>query len=68
MSTSLEGAIRSSEAREDKEVDDGEGRGLSAGEMLADELGVESAVGRRRRAALCGRAVVDMVNGTKREK
>ena len=49
---------RSSEAREDNEVEDEEGRGLSAGEMLVEEDGVESVVASLRRAASCGRAVV----------
>lgn len=51
----------SSEAREDREVEEGELLGLSSGEMLADEVGVESVVANRRRAVSEGRAVVVMV-------
>ena len=64
MSTSLVGGGASSEARDDSEVDEGEARGLSNGEMLAEEVGVESTaseVANRRRAVPCGRGVVDMV-------
>ena len=60
VSTSFGDEGRSLEAREDSEVEDEEGRGLSAGEMLAEEVGVESVVASRRRAASCGRAVVDI--------
>lgn len=62
MSTSFEGGDKSSDAREDKDVEDAEGRGLSMGEMLAEEAGVESAVASLRRTASCGKAVVDMLN------
>ena len=54
---------RSSEAREDRDVEEAEGRGLSAGEMSAEDIGVESVVSvlaSRRRTASCGSAVVDM--------
>ena len=54
------GAV-SSEAREDKEVDEGEDLGLSRGEMFAEEAGVESAVANRRRTASEGSAEVVMV-------
>lgn len=57
--TSLTGAA-SSEASEDREVEDGDDRGLSIGEMLVEVVGVESAVARRRRAVSEGRAVVVM--------
>lgn len=60
VSTSFGEEGKSSEAREDNEVDDEDGRGLSAGEMSAEEVGVESVVASRRRAAACGRAVVDI--------
>lgn len=60
MSTSLEDGGTSLEAREDSEVEEAEGRGLSAGEMVAEEVGVESADATRRTAASCGRAVVDI--------
>jgi hypothetical protein len=62
VSTSFGDEGRSPEAREDSEVEDEEGRGLSAGEMSAEEVGVESAVASRRRSASCGKAVVDMVD------
>ena len=63
MSTScFEGGDRSSEARDEREVEEAEGRGLSAGEMLAEEVGVESVVASLRRAASWGgRAVVDII-------
>ena len=51
MSTNLETGGRSSDAREDREVEDEEGRGLSAGEMSTEEVGVESFVANRRKAA-----------------
>lgn len=60
MSTSLEEGGRSLEANEDREVEDEEGRGLSVGEMSAEEVGVESVVAIRRRAASCSKAVVDI--------
>lgn len=60
MSTSFGEEGRSLEAREDSEVDEEDGRGLSAGEISADEVGVESVVASRRRAASCGKAVVDI--------
>ena len=60
MSTSLGARGSSSEARDDSEVEEEEGRGLSEGEMLAEEAGVESVVGSRRRGASCSRAVVDI--------
>jgi hypothetical protein len=41
------GGERSSEAKDEREVEEAEGRGLSTGEMSAEELGVESAVTRR---------------------
>lgn len=40
----------SSEARDEREVEEGEDRGLPMGEILAEEVGVESAVANRRRA------------------
>lgn len=60
MSTSLGARGSSSEARDDSEVEEEEGRGLSEGEMLAEEAGVESVVGSRRIGASCCRAVVDI--------
>ena len=60
VSTSFGDTDRSLEASEESDVEDEEGRGLSAGEMLAEEVGVESVVASRRRAASCGRAVVDI--------
>ena len=54
-------ATASSEPRDDNEVDEGEFRGLSRGEILAEDEGVESVVAKRRRAASEGRAVVVMV-------
>jgi hypothetical protein len=64
VSTSFGDTDRSSEASEESEVEDEEGRGLSAGEISAEEVGVESVVesvvASRRRAASCGRAVVDI--------
>jgi hypothetical protein len=60
VSTSFGDEGRSSEAREDSEVEDEEGRGLSAGEMSAEEVGVESVVASRRRASSCRKAVVDI--------
>ena len=61
VSTSFGDTGRSSEASEESEVEDEEGRGLSAGEMFVEDVGVESVVASRRRAASCGRAVVDIV-------
>jgi len=61
VSTSFGDTDGSSEASEESEVEDEEGRGLSAGEMLVEEVGVESVVASRRRAASCGKAVVDIV-------
>lgn len=63
VSTSLPGASNSSEAREESEVDDGEARGVSAGEMLVEEATLLDVVevGTRRKSALGGSAVVDMV-------
>ena len=53
---------RSSEAMEDSEVAEEHGRGLSTGEILADEVGVESEVAIRRTTVRgSGGAVVDMV-------
>jgi hypothetical protein len=60
VSMSFGGTDRSLEASEESEVEDEEGRGLSAGEMLVEDVGVESVVASRRRAASCGRAVVDI--------
>lgn len=60
VSTSFGEEGRSLEAREDSEDDEEDGRGLSAGEISADEVGVESVVASRRRAASCGKAVVDI--------
>lgn len=37
MSTSLLGGSRSSEAKEESEVDEGEGRGVSAGDISAED-------------------------------
>lgn len=39
-------------------MDEGDDRGLSDGEMLVDDMGVDSAVSIRRRSGLLGRAVV----------
>jgi hypothetical protein len=64
VSTSFGEEGKSSEAREDSEVEDEDGRGLSAGEMAAEEVGVESVVASRRRAASCGKAVVDIAEKT----
>lgn len=63
VSTSLLGAGRSSEAREESEVDDGDARGVSAGEMLTEEATLLEVVELciRCKAALGGSAVVDMV-------
>jgi len=63
VSTSLLGASKSSDAREDSEVDDGEARGVCAGEMLAEEVTLLEVVefGTLRKSALGGSAVVDMV-------
>lgn len=60
VSTSFGDTDRSLEASEESEVEDEEGRGLSAGEMSAEEVGVESVVASRRRAGPRGRAVVDI--------
>ena len=60
VSTSFGDTDRSSGASEESEVEDEEGRGLSEGEMSAEEVGVESVVACRRRATSCGRAVVDI--------
>jgi hypothetical protein len=49
-------------------VEDGEDLGLSSGEMLADEAGVESVVTIRRRAASAGKAVVVMVYSAVEER
>ena len=54
-------AAASSEASEERDVDEGDDRGLSAGEMLVDVAGVESVVAMRRAAVSDGRAVVLMV-------
>ena len=40
----------SSDARDDNDVEEGDDRGLSIGEMFADEDGVDSVVAKRRRA------------------
>lgn len=63
VSTSLLEASKSSEAREESEVDDGEARGVSEGEILVEDATLLEAVevGIRCRAALGGSAVVDMV-------
>jgi hypothetical protein len=63
VSTSLLGGSKSSEAREESEVDDGEARGVSDGEILAEEATLLEVVefGTLRRSALGGSAVVDMV-------
>lgn len=42
-------------------MDEGDDLGLSRGEMLAEETGVESVVAIRRRIASLGKAVVAMV-------
>lgn len=60
MSTSFGDEDRSLEAKEDNEVEDEDGRGLSAGDIFVEEVGVESVVASRRRAASCGKAVVDI--------
>jgi hypothetical protein len=66
VSTSLLGASNSSEARDESEVDDGEGRGVSAGERLTEDAMLLDVVesDTRCRAALGGSAVVDMVRRT----
>lgn len=46
--------ISSSLAREDKEVVDGECRGLSAGEISVEAVGVESTVSEVARRRSCG--------------
>jgi hypothetical protein len=51
-----------SEASEDNEVDEGEDLGLSRGEMLAEDMGVESVVAMRRRIASEGSAVEVMLD------
>jgi hypothetical protein len=65
FSTTTFVATASSEAREDNEVDEGEDLGLSRGETLAEEAGVESVVVevaiRRSRTASLGTAVDAMV-------
>jgi hypothetical protein len=63
VSTSLLGGSKSSDAREEREVDDGEARGVSAGDMLAEEATLLEVVevGTRCKAALGGRAVVDIL-------
>jgi hypothetical protein len=61
VSTSFGDEGRSSEAREDSEVEDEEGRGLSAGEMSAEEVGVESVVASRRRACTTEDAGIERV-------
>lgn len=62
MSTSLLGGSRSSEAKEESEVDEGEGRGVSAGDISAEDATllevVEVASGCI--AAVNGNAVEDM--------
>ena len=65
MSTSLLGASRSSEPREESEVDEGETRGVSVGEILVEEATLLDVVevGSRCQAILGGSAVVDMVWG-----
>ena len=62
MSTSFTGEEKPLEATEDSEVDEEDGRGLSVGEMSAEEIGVESEVTSRRRTACCGKAVVDIAD------
>ena len=62
MSTSFAGEEKPLEASEDSEVDEEDGRGLSVGEMSAEEVGVESVVVSRRRTAWCGKAVVDIAD------
>jgi len=61
VSTSLAGAGRSSEARDERDVDDAECLGLSAGEISAEDVGVDSVVASRRRAVSDSKAVVVMV-------
>ncbi len=60
-------ATASSEAREDKEVDEGEDLGLARGETLAEETGVDSVVevlvAIRRKTASRGNAVVEAMVG-----
>jgi hypothetical protein len=51
----------SSSEREDNDVEEGELLGLSRGEMLVEEFGVDSVVADRRRAASECRAVVAMI-------
>jgi len=52
----------SASEREDSEVEEGEDLGLSRGEILVEEAGVDSVVAKRRRAASDCRAVVAMVS------
>lgn len=63
VSTNLLGASASSEAREESELVDGEGRGVSAGEMLTEDATLLEAVdvGPRREAAPGASAVVGMI-------
>jgi hypothetical protein len=63
VSTSLLVASRSSEASEESDVDEGEARGVSAGEIVAEDATLLEAVeaGTRCTAAVCGNAVVDMM-------
>lgn len=53
----------SSSERDDNEVEEGDVLGLSRGEILAEELGVESVVADLRRALSDCRAVVAMMEG-----
>jgi hypothetical protein len=53
--------VASSDARDEREVDEGDDRGLSIGEMSVEVVGVDSVVCMRRRAASLGRAVVVML-------
>ena len=52
-----------SDVAEDMDVVEGDRRGLSAGDMLTDEAGVESWVATRRKADSTGRAEVVMIDG-----
>jgi hypothetical protein len=63
VSTSLLEFSQSSEARDESEVEDGEARGVSDGEILTEEATLLAVVevGIRCSAAFCSKAVVDMV-------
>lgn len=65
VSTSLLEISGLSEAREEREVEEGEARGVSAGEILAEDAALLEVVevGTRRRPSSEGKAVVDMVGG-----